>query len=70
MLAAGDTQTAVTEPGRAEREVALITNGQFSTIISSTGAGRAMLGKRALNRWSPDPTLDEGGIFLFLRDEQ
>ncbi|MFC0810923.1 GH36-type glycosyl hydrolase domain-containing protein [Paracoccus panacisoli] len=70
MLAAGDTQTAVTEPGRAEREVALITNGQFSTIISSTGAGRAMLGKRALNRWSPDPTLDDGGIFLFMRDVQ
>ena len=70
MPAAGDTQTAVDEPGRAEREVALMSNGQFSTILSSTGAGRSMRGNLALNRWSPDPTLDDGGIFLFMRDVQ
>ena len=66
----GDTLTAVDEPGRAERELALLSNGPFSTILSSTGAGRSMLGGRALNRWTPDPALDDGGIFVFLRDMQ
>ena len=70
MPAVGDTQTAIDEPGRAEREVALISNGRFSTILSSTGAGRSMLGGLALNRWSPDPTLDDGGIFILMRDMQ
>lgn len=70
MPAVGDTQTAIDEPGRAEREVALITNGRFSTILSSTGAGRTMLGGIALNRWSPDPTLDDGGIYILMRDVQ
>ncbi|MBB1498512.1 GH36-type glycosyl hydrolase domain-containing protein [Paracoccus sp. MC1862] len=66
----GDTLTAVDEPARADREVALLSNGPFSTILSSTGAGRSVLGGVALNRWSPDPTMDDGGIFVFLRDMQ
>lgn len=70
LAGSGDTLTAVDEPARADREVALLSNGAFSTILSSTGAGRSMLGDRALNRWSPDPTLDDGGIFIFLRDMQ
>ncbi len=64
----GDTHTVVQDPARAEREVALISNGAFSTLISSTGAGRSMVGGMALNRWSPDPTVDDGGIFVLMRD--
>ncbi|WP_162630605.1 GH36-type glycosyl hydrolase domain-containing protein [Paracoccus endophyticus] len=68
MLGAGDTQTAVDEPGQAPREVALMSNGAFSTIISSTGAGGSMFGAIALNRWTPDATTDDGGIHIFMRD--
>ncbi|WP_134724814.1 GH36-type glycosyl hydrolase domain-containing protein [Paracoccus luteus] len=68
MLGGGDTQTAIDEPGRADREVALMSNGAFSTIISSTGAGGSMFGPIALNRWTPDATTDDGGIHIFMRD--
>lgn len=67
---AGEALTVINEPGRAAREIALISNGDFSTLLSSTGAGRSMMGGIALNRWTPDPAQDDGGIFIFLRDVQ
>ena len=67
-VAEGDTVTFVNDPARAEREVGLISNGKFSTLVSSTGAGRSMLGDMAINRWSPDPTRDDGGIYVMMRD--
>ena len=70
LLTGGETLSIVTEPGRAEREVALMSTAAFTVFVSSTGAGRAMLGNVALNRWSPDPTRDDGGIHLFMRDMQ
>ena len=70
LLSSGDTLTVVSDPGRAEREVALMSTGAFTMFVSSTGAGRAMLGNIALNRWSADPTRDDGGIHLLMRDIQ
>ncbi len=66
----GDTLTVVTDPERADREVALMSAGRFATLVSSTGAGRSMVGDIAVNRWSPDPAIDDGGIFLLMRDAQ
>ncbi|HRO15856.1 MAG TPA: glucoamylase family protein, partial [Paracoccus sp. (in: a-proteobacteria)] len=68
MAAAGNSQTAVADPGLAEREVGLMSNGAFSILVSSTGSGRSMLDDVALNRWTPDPTLDDGGIHVIMRD--
>ncbi|MBV0891977.1 protein ndvB [Paracoccus sp. Z118] len=67
-ISTGDTLTVVDNPAAAEREVGLMSNGRFSTLISSTGAGRSMLGDFAVNRWSPDPTRDDGGIYIMMRD--
>ena len=65
-----DAITVVDDPACAPHEIALLSNGQFATTISATGAGRSVLGGIALNRWQADPTLDRGGIHIFLRDVQ
>ncbi|AXC50722.1 protein ndvB [Paracoccus suum] len=61
-------QSETTDPANAPRDIALLSNGRFAASLSSTGAGQAMLGPLAMNRWLPDPSVNQGGIFLFLRD--
>ncbi|PZO65994.1 MAG: protein ndvB [Paracoccus denitrificans] len=68
--AVSEAQTYVDDPAHAPREVALLSNGNLSTMISSTGAGQSSVGSIAINRWQADPTKDRGGIFLMMRDVQ
>ncbi|TKW63044.1 MAG: DUF3131 domain-containing protein [Paracoccus denitrificans] len=65
-----DALSYIEEPGKAAPEVALLSNGHFATVISATGAGRSVLDGRALNRWHADPTCDDCGIFITMRDVQ
>jgi len=44
-------------------------NGRFNTLISDSGAGGLDWRKNALTRWSPDPTLDNKGLWIYLKDE-
>ncbi|MRX50785.1 protein ndvB [Paracoccus sp. S-4012] len=61
-------QSQTDDPANARRDIALLSNGRLSATLSSTGAGQAQLLDIALNRWLPDPAVNQGGIFLFLRD--
>jgi len=61
-------QSITHDPANAPRDIALLSNGRLAATLSSTGAGQAMLLDIALNRWLPDPAVNHGGIFLFLRD--
>jgi cyclic beta-1,2-glucan synthetase len=47
----------------------MIGNGRFSTLISDSGAGGLGWRKNALTRWSPDPTLDNKGLWIYLEDD-
>ncbi|MFD1880478.1 GH36-type glycosyl hydrolase domain-containing protein [Paracoccus pacificus] len=63
-------QSETRDPENAQRDLAILSDGPFNSVISSTGAGQIMLAERAVNRWRPDPTTDTGGVFLFMKDVQ
>tara|TARA_R110000868_G_scaffold198474_3_gene444845 strand:+ start:28781 stop:37135 length:8355 start_codon:yes stop_codon:yes gene_type:complete len=66
---ADDPRLAIsTDPAADRRIVALLSNGRMTAQLASTGAGPLHYDGLAVTRWRPDPTLDTGGIFLFLRD--
>lgn len=48
--------------------VHLLSNGHYSTMLTSTGGGYSQCGDIALTRWRSDATRDHWGQFLYLRD--
>jgi len=56
------------EPMGAPKSTNLLSNGNYSLMLSSTGAGYSRLGDLSITRWQPDPVEDRYGSFLFLRD--
>ena len=66
--ARSSAQSETLDPANDPRDIALLSNGRLAVTLSSTGAGQAMLGGMAVNRWLPDPATNQGGVFLFLRD--
>ncbi|QPM90549.1 Cyclic beta-(1,2)-glucan synthase NdvB [Pseudooceanicola algae] len=67
-----DEDPAITrsdDPASDTPMLALLSNGRLSSLVSGTGAGPLWLDHVAVTRWRPDPTLDTGGIFLFLSDQ-
>ncbi len=78
-----ESQAAAVELPRAEVELVsrrmsgyetatprthLLSNGQYSVMLTSTGGGYAKLRDLAVTRWRSDPTCDAWGQFLYLRD--
>lgn len=61
-------QNVATQPDLGPRNVAVLSNGRLSALISATGAGSLATADMAVTRWQPDPTVDRGGSFVFLRD--
>lgn len=61
-------QNVAAQPDLGPRNVAVLSNGRLSALISATGAGRLATEGMAVTRWQPDPTVDRGGSYLFLRD--
>jgi cyclic beta-1,2-glucan synthetase len=58
----------VEDPASREREIVLLSNGRYSSMLTATGAGYSRWNGLAVNRWRPDPTEDRWGTFIFLRD--
>jgi cyclic beta-1,2-glucan synthetase len=51
-------------------EMHLLGNGRLATWISDSGAGTLRWQKWNLTRWVADPTTDDTGIWMYLRDEE
>ncbi|MFJ6329709.1 GH36-type glycosyl hydrolase domain-containing protein [Rhizobium sp. NPDC092011] len=58
----------VEDPASRERELLLLSNGRYSTMLTATGAGYTRWNNLSINRWRADPTEDRWGSFLLLRD--
>ncbi len=63
----------VAPPWRAPSSAALpqfhlLGNGRMSSWVSESGAGTLRWNKLALTRWTPDPTRDHQGLWLYVRD--
>ncbi|WP_445620504.1 GH36-type glycosyl hydrolase domain-containing protein [Kushneria sp. Sum13] len=48
----------------------LLSNGHYTVMLTDTGAGFSRWGKRAITRWREDPTVDDWGSFIALRDRE
>ncbi|MGQ0485338.1 MAG: GH36-type glycosyl hydrolase domain-containing protein [Hyphomicrobiales bacterium] len=46
----------------------LLSNGQYSAMLTAAGTGYSTWNGLAINRWREDPTCDDWGAFVFLRD--
>ena len=58
----------IADPLASPKATNVLSNGAYSLMLSSTGAGYSRLGDMSVTRWSPDPVEDRQGSFLFLRD--
>lgn len=56
------------DPATGPRSVAVLSNGRTAAMLTSTGAGSLMRDGIAVTRWRADPTVDQGGLHVFLRD--
>lgn len=48
--------------------IQLLSNGTYSTMVTTAGAGYSRCGSVAVTRWREDPTRDNWGSFFYLRD--
>jgi cyclic beta-1,2-glucan synthetase len=46
----------------------LLSNGAYSVMVTSAGAGYSMCGNQAVTRWREDSTCDDWGSFCYVRD--
>jgi cyclic beta-1,2-glucan synthetase len=58
----------IDSPLGRERSVAVMSNGHYSVMLTAIGSGYAMWNGLAVTRWRADPTVDDWGTHIFLRD--
>jgi cyclic beta-1,2-glucan synthetase len=58
----------INDPERNRREILLLSNGHYSVMLTASGSGYARWNGLSVTRWRPDPTFDDWGNFIFLRD--
>ncbi len=73
VVAAGAEQAGVKyrlieNPLGAKRSVAVISNGHYSLMVTATGSGYSRWNGLDVTRWRADPTVDDWGSYIFLRD--
>ncbi len=49
-------------------QVHYLSNGHYSILISSSGAGFSRLGEIDLTRWRPDTTMENWGTWIYIKD--
>jgi cyclic beta-1,2-glucan synthetase len=49
--------------------VHVLGNDRLSCVVSESGAGALRWQQAALTRWVPDPTCDDTGLWIYVRDE-
>ncbi len=58
----------VEDPANRERELVFLSNGHYSVMLTATGSGYSRWNGQTVSRWKADPTEDNWGNFVFLRD--
>jgi cyclic beta-1,2-glucan synthetase len=64
----GPKYRVIDDPLRAKRSVSVLSNGHYSLMVTAAGSGYSMWNGLAVTRWRPDPTVDDWGSYVFLRD--
>ena len=58
----------IRSPSTPHPEVQLLSNGRYCTMISNSGSGYSRWKDIAVTRWREDATLDDSGIYCYIRD--
>jgi len=58
----------IDDPMQARRSVSVLSNGHYSVMMTATGSGYSMWNGQAVTRWRPDPTVDDWGSHILIRD--
>jgi cyclic beta-1,2-glucan synthetase len=56
------------DPGISPPRVQLLSNGNYSVMISTAGSGYSKFENQAVTRWREDATRDHWGSFIFIKD--
>ena len=56
------------DPRTTQPSTCLLSNGQYSVMMTASGSGYSTWKNILINRWREDPTCDDYGVFIFLRD--
>jgi cyclic beta-1,2-glucan synthetase len=56
------------DPNTATPLVQLLSNDSYTVMISTAGAGYSKYGNIAMTRWSEDPTRDQWGSYIFIKN--
>ncbi len=68
--ATGTQVRIINTPNTPIPEVQLLSNGRYNMMISNSGGGYSRWKDIAVTRWREDGTLDNWGIFCYIRDLQ
>jgi cyclic beta-1,2-glucan synthetase len=49
-------------------EVCVLSNGNFTTVVTNSGSGFSLYKGLAVTRWREDPVLDPWGSYVYIRD--
>ena len=60
----------VRSPHGAAPETHLLSNYRYAVVLTAAGSGYSRWGDLAVTRWREDPTRDDWGTYIFLRDAQ
>lgn len=60
----------VETPESVTPKINLLSNGQYSLMITNTGAGYSRMGDIEIYRWRADTTMDSWGSFYYIQDMQ
>jgi cyclic beta-1,2-glucan synthetase len=55
-------------PHQATPQTQLLSNGRYTVLITASGSGYSRWRDLALTRWHEDPTREDSGSYIFLRD--
>ena len=62
------SDSPLVQPATGGRQARLLGGGNYSVVITDTGAGFSRWRDQTITRWREDPTCDPWGSFIFLRD--
>ena len=58
----------IDDPISAKRSVSVLSNGHYSMMVTATGSGYSRWNGLDVTRWRADPTVDDWGSYVFVRD--
>lgn len=58
----------VLSPHTTPPQTQILSNGRYSTMLSAAGGGYSKWGNISITRWREDPTCDDFGTHIYLRD--